>query len=204
MNDSESVPNNEDIFRLQELLTAHRTTLFLLLVQKAKHGSADVPLATEHNILAARNGIREAKQSLQHLGVAVTGLPSDEAGDEAVEDTELPRQNSDAEIKPLRIAAYVDLWKLLKPLAKYDREQPVDRAMLKSVTEAMRDWYFDHGGLFLTAASRIPYFELKEAIRQIVEDPRQANPQLTTAELGRILALASALRSSLAHDIGAR
>ena len=204
MSDSQSTPNNEDIFRLQELLNAHRATLHLLLVQKAKHGSADVPLAIEHNIQAARLGIREAKQSLQYLGIEVAALLTDEEGDDAAEYTELPRQKSDPEIKPLRIAAYVDLWKLLKPLAKYDREQLVDRAMLKGVTEAMRDWYFDHGGLFLTAASRIPYFELKEAIRQIIEDAQGANTQLTTADLGRILALASALRSSLAHDIGAR
>ena len=197
--------DSEDIFRLQELLHTHRTTLYFLLVQKAKHGSADVPPAIEHNIHAARTGIQEAKYSLRSLGVEVQDILTDNEGKDTVELTEVPQQESDPEIKPLRIRAYTELWKLLKPLARYDREQLINRAVLKQVTQALRDWYFDSGGLFLTAASRIPYFELKEAIRQIIEAPhQQTGEQLSNAEIGRILELASVLRFSLAKDIGAR
>src|SRR3712207_1398325 len=89
--------SSEDIFRLQELLVTHRTTLYMLLSQAAMHGSAAVPPAVDHNIRAARAAIRQVKQALQDLGVVVQDIGTDQQGYAAPDMTSLPPPAIDPE-----------------------------------------------------------------------------------------------------------
>jgi hypothetical protein len=57
-----------------------------------------------------------------------------------------------------RLDVYLKLWPMLKPLAKYSASEPARYQIVKQVSENMRDWYFDVGGIYLSKRSRGPYF----------------------------------------------
>src|SRR6185295_2353645 len=77
----------------------------------------------------------------------------------------------DKELRENRLTAYKELWKLLKPLARYSPETPLTHQVIKDTSESMRDWYFDVGGIFLSRASRTPYFALKQKMQKIIDNP---------------------------------
>ena len=111
-------------------------------------------------------------------------------------------QNSDPEILKTRRFFYEELYRILKPFARYDVPEPVEVETLKRITIAMRDWYFDVGGLYLTDHGRGPYFELKEAIKIVVEHPRyQSTQQITEDDYNTLLQAASKLRAALRDDL---
>jgi hypothetical protein len=70
--------SQEEIDEQLNLLATYRRTLAILLEQKAKHTSANVPTAIEHGIIEARENIRAIKKNLLDLGVKVENYPSDE------------------------------------------------------------------------------------------------------------------------------
>ncbi|CAG0935930.1 hypothetical protein TFLX_04784 [Thermoflexales bacterium] len=113
----------------------------------------------------------------------------------------------DKELRQKRLEAYRELWKKLKPLARYSPEQPPTYQIVKATAENLRDWYFDVGGIYLSRESRLPYFALKQALQDIIDHPElQKKPETALAgqwlkplhEQGRIL------RESLSNDIGSR
>src|SRR3954454_17088655 len=62
----------------------------------------------------------------------------------------------DVELRKSRLKVYPDLWCTLEPLAKYPRE-PLGfpkRQEINKLSVALRKWYFQTGGLYLSAESR--------------------------------------------------
>jgi hypothetical protein len=112
------------------------------------------------------------------------------------------RRNDDPEIIKARRHAYEELYRILKPFARYDLPEPVEAETLRRVTTAMRDWYFDAGGLYLTDQCREPYFALKEAIKTVLDHPRnQANQQIGHEDFDLLLGAASRLRAAMRDDL---
>lgn len=112
---------------------------------------------------------------------------------------------ADNDLRNQRLQAYEDLWKLLPVLARYDRPKPLNAATLQELTEAMRDWYFDKGGLFLTEESRPAYFKLKDAIAKALESLKgQPEKELDDAQVNILVESASDLRTRLANELGTR
>lgn len=113
----------------------------------------------------------------------------------------------DRELRESRLAAYKELWKRLKPLARYSPETPVTYQIVKETSESMRDWYFDLGGIFLSRESREPYFTLKRMMQKILDDSKlqEARDHPLGAEwLQPLLDQGTALREALSDDIGTR
>ena len=111
-------------------------------------------------------------------------------------------QDDDSEILETRRFFYEELYRILKPFARYDLPETVTIDTLKHITVAMRDWYFDAGGLYLTDRARGPYFELKEVIKVIVEQQRyQSTTQVSDEDCETLLGAASRLRAALRDDI---
>jgi len=71
----------------------------------------------------------------------------------------------DKDLRRHRIDAYVELWKPLELLARYDRPKPLNRKTLKELSVAMREWYFRVGGLFLSEDARKAYFVSRKRSR---------------------------------------
>ena len=116
----------------------------------------------------------------------------------------------DKELRQSRLKAYQDLWQHLKPLARYTAEHPLSYRIAKKTSEQMRDWYFDRGGIYLSRESREPYFDLKQALQDIIDDSRlQEQPDAPAASLhpkvvARVHHTGTALRETLSNDIGTR
>jgi hypothetical protein len=64
----------------------------------------------------------------------------------------------DRKLRSERLDAYRDLFKSLKPLARYSPESPLTYQIIRNTSEELRDWYFDTGGIYLSKESRTPYF----------------------------------------------
>lgn len=194
----------EAIHDQQELLQVLRRRLQHSLLLRVQHDSKDLPFWIATDIDDARAKIVTVKATLRSWHVQVMDHPNDTEQDSIEAPPTIPRY-IDPEIRRLRTAAYLELWQLLKALARYDLPQPLSVTVLNDLTVAMRNWYFDSGGLFLSENSREPYFELKELIRQLVGQPGQhTDVRLSNDEVGQIMAVASKLRASLAKDLGTR
>jgi hypothetical protein len=208
-------PTPADIHDQLERLTILRRRLSQLQRQQAQYGTSAVPAHIPLEIDDLRAEIGKIKQTLRRWQVPAPDHPDDLTTTVSTqpETNELlaqsaltpPELHNVRDIRALRIAPYSELWKLLKPLAKYDLPQPLTVAVLEELSIALRDWYFDVGGLFLSEQSRGPYFELKETIRIISDRVRQQGSlPLSNAEIARVLAVASELRAQLAKDLGTR
>ena len=112
---------------------------------------------------------------------------------------------ADKDLRNQRLQVYEDLWKLLPVLARYDRPKPLNTGTLQELTAAMRDWYFDKGGLFLTEESRPAYFKLKDAIAEALESLKdQPEKELDEPQVRSLVESASDLRTRLANELGTR
>jgi hypothetical protein len=113
----------------------------------------------------------------------------------------------DKDLRTSRLQTYKDLWRRLKPLARYTAERPLSYRIAKDTSEDMRNWYFDVGGIYLSRESRGPYFAVKKALQQIIDDRDLAqrpddgvDPQVAK----RVYRKGTALREELSNDIGTR
>jgi hypothetical protein len=111
-------------------------------------------------------------------------------------------QIMDADLLARRRIAYEALYRILKPFARYDVPEKITVTALGDVSVAMRDWYFDVGGLYLSDHCREPYFDLKERLKQIMEESENPHREDISAEnyLG-VLDMTSKLRAYLREDI---
>lgn len=110
-------------------------------------------------------------------------------------------------IHQARLDAYKKLWPMFEDLARYGRAQPVTYEILKSVSDQTRGWYYEEGGLYLTPASRDPYFRWKRALQALLDDaafrndPKREIPKEAVDEMTGIL---SELHKNLSDDLDTR
>jgi hypothetical protein len=131
--------------------------------------------------------------------VAAAGLVVGVAGTAYKSRKEL-EQNYDVDLRKSRMDVYRTRWKSLQPLARYappsERLDPDD---LHRLAVALRRWYFETGGFFLSTAARNAYFKLQETVAQTIEqgiDPDSVRTLLR--ERG------SNLREAMAADVATR
>ena len=131
--------------------------------------------------------------------VAAAGLAAGVAGT-AYKSRKALEQDYDIDLRKSRIDVYRTLWKALQPLARYatpnERLGPDD---VRRLGVALRRWYFEGGGLFLSKTARNAYFDLQEALAQTAGkeiDPESVRPLLRQR--------GSALRSAMAADVATR
>jgi hypothetical protein len=113
----------------------------------------------------------------------------------------------DKQLQESRLAAYIKLWAMLEPLARFGRDKPVTYAVLKDISDRTRTWYFQTGGIYLTRASATPYFKWKALMQPLLDDPELAkkpDEAIPESQLKEIIAAGSTLRTSLSDDIGTK
>ena len=113
----------------------------------------------------------------------------------------------DKQLQDSRLAAYIKLWAMLEPLARFGRDKPVTYAVMKDISDSTRAWYFQTGGIYLTRASATPYFKWKGLMQPLLDDPELTkNPDeaIPESRLEAIIAAGSTLRTSLSDDIGTK
>ena len=109
----------------------------------------------------------------------------------------------DKDLRSQRIRVYRDLWKRLELVARYDRPKPLNTETLRELTESMRVWYFEKGGLYLSEAARAAYFNLKDSIQKALQLPAGAR-EFEESDIPKVLKDASLLRAQLTKDVGTR
>lgn len=111
----------------------------------------------------------------------------------------------DKDLRSKRLESYKNLWKYLQLLARYDRPKPLNIQTITELTNSIRQWYFEEGGLYLSEATRKTYFDLKKAIQIIIESNKYRTDELLDKkDSADILEKASLLRASLTKDVGTR
>ena len=117
----------------------------------------------------------------------------------------------DADLRRLRLEVYPRLWSILEPLAKYARKPagPPTRTEVETMAVSLRRWYFNKGGIYLSAEARQAYFQLQHALTTATTAstwserfaPEQQIDGDTFDELRKI---GSWLRTALTYDVGTR
>lgn len=106
----------------------------------------------------------------------------------------------DADLRHERIAVYKDLWKKLEPLAKYAPGKALTCSDVQKLAVALRAWYFEEGGLYLSEPARQAYFDLQDGLTTVKKPSDDPIGDL----LAKLMALGSALRTQLTRDVGTR
>jgi hypothetical protein len=113
----------------------------------------------------------------------------------------------DKELQKSRLEAYKKLWAMFERLARFGVEKLSTCADLREISNATRIWYLQEGGIYLTRASRGPYFRMKELLQPLLDDKKLAsrptdpiNPELVDP----VIKAGSTLRTSLSDDIGTK
>lgn len=111
----------------------------------------------------------------------------------------------DIELRKHRIEAYRALWKILEPLAYFSPPSAVTYAVARDLSQALRSWYFEVGGLFLSEATREAYFDLQKGLGGVINEPLDARYRpLGDRRFERLRALASTLRTASTQDVATR
>jgi hypothetical protein len=106
----------------------------------------------------------------------------------------------DIKLREERIAAYKELWKELARLAYYAPEKPLTRGVARELSEALRAWYFETGGLLMSVETREPYFDLQRALKAVTE----SDAELSTPTADALKQLGSRLRTATTDDVATR
>ncbi len=102
-----------------------------------------------------------------------------------------------------RIASYRELWQLTSLLPKWPRAEHVRYEDLLSFSESLRDWYFGQGGgMFLSRQAHTAYSALQDSLSAILN--ANSSGAIDDQHYDAVRELCSAVRSSLARDIGTR
>lgn len=109
----------------------------------------------------------------------------------------------DEALRERRDKDYKVLWKLTGILPKWPKAQ-VTYAELGERTEALRDWYFGGGGLYLSSEARAAYGQAQKALCTAVEGAAEPDRALEGAEYDRLQEALSALRTELTRDLLSR
>jgi hypothetical protein len=117
----------------------------------------------------------------------------------------------DAELRDSRLRVYPQLWAALEPLAKYAREPPgrPGRTEIEELARNLRRWYFEKGGLYLSAEAREAYFQLQDALTAVIESKAWAAATDSSEEIDAqtfeaLRLIGSWLRTTLTDDVGTR
>ena len=111
----------------------------------------------------------------------------------------------DVDLRARRITVYEALWKKMKVLPKWPRDESVTYERLRQFSEELRTWYFETGGIYLSEYSREEYGALQDELQRVLESGRTgrlvSEPQ-DEYELVRVRC--HELRNRLAEDIASR
>jgi len=107
----------------------------------------------------------------------------------------------DADLRRDRIGVYKQLWQCTEPLARYAPQAAFTFHDAHTLAAALRRWYFEEGGLYLSDPARDAYFELQKALKALDEDSDQSVPNPT---LEKLMERGSAVRTQLSKDVGTR
>lgn len=113
------------------------------------------------------------------------------------------RVRVDEALRERREADYLTLWKLTGILPKWPKAR-VTYGEIDQQTQALRDWYFSGGGLYLSTEARTTYGAAQKALCSAVETAQTPELELAPKDYDRLQESLSALRTELTRDLLSR
>jgi hypothetical protein len=80
------------------------------------------------------------------------------------------RSKVDEQLRQTRITLYKVLWQKTKLLPQWPRATDVTYEDLVELSKECRDWYFNQGGIYLSAPARKAYGKMQEALTKATRD----------------------------------
>ena len=112
------------------------------------------------------------------------------------------RKSITGEVWSKRFDQYKKLWALSGNLPKWPRDEKLTRAKLHNLNNALKNWYFNDGGLLLSRKSRDRYEVVQE---MITENAVMNSDEILNADLyEKIRKAFSHLRSQMTKDLDSR
>lgn len=109
----------------------------------------------------------------------------------------------DLDLRKRRIEVYGELWKYTALLPKWPRAEDVTYEQLRTLSENLRQWYYEVGGMYLSrTAHNEAYGPLQGAIAKVLGGG--GSGPLSVADYESVRQKCSVLRSQLAADIESR
>lgn len=102
-----------------------------------------------------------------------------------------------------RFDAYKVVFQISSALPLYPESVILSAEELKEVSEKLRDWYFDGGGMLLSNVSRDAYFDVQESIKNILKDGKQ-NEFISSVDYDAVRNKFSTLRTEFSNDLMSR
>jgi hypothetical protein len=83
------------------------------------------------------------------------------------------------------------------------------RTEIEDLARNLRRWYFEEGGLYLSAEAREAYFQLQDALTAVIESNRWAagtdsSDEIDAQTFQALRQIGSWLRTTLTYDVGTR
>jgi hypothetical protein len=104
----------------------------------------------------------------------------------------------------LRKEKYQILWSILKSMPKWPTRKDFTFKQLRDMSEDMKNWYFDHGGMVLTSDAVIAYRKLQERMAEFYDQEKDTSKIMSPTDYMVITDLCSKLRTALTRDLLSR
>jgi len=110
----------------------------------------------------------------------------------------------DTDLRQRRINVYVELWKKTGVLPRWPRNSELRYQDLHDLTAGLRSWFFDDGGIYLSASAREAYGQIQESLTSVLKGNRDGWVKVADPDYDTVLEKCSALRAELTHDLLSR
>ena len=108
----------------------------------------------------------------------------------------------DVELRTQRTRAYAALWSRTGALPQWPRNDDIQYDDLQTLSEDLRDWYFQTGGIYLSTSARGVYGSVQEAIHAVLSG--RSTGHVADADYEAIRKACSSLRTELTEDLLSR
>lgn len=116
------------------------------------------------------------------------------------------RLDSSAKVDELlrgkRTEQYLILWEKTRVVPKWPRDDTLTYADITELSKALRAWYFDGGGIYLSRSSQKTYARLQDTIWSILD--QKPGGEVVSNHYDLIQKRCSALRTSMTDDVSSR
>jgi hypothetical protein len=113
------------------------------------------------------------------------------------------RAKESEELRDLRLTAYPVAWKLTSAVPRWPRAQ-IGYDGLWTLHKALRQWYFETGGLFLSENSRARYGEVQELLDALLKGRPDDDQTNVGDAYTPVMETCSSFRTSLTEDLATR
>jgi hypothetical protein len=155
--------------------------------------------------LEAQKALHQEELSRLNASLKLEQIRTDEAYRSLLEVT----REVDLELRKLRVQFYQELWNETGIVPTYPRADDVTYEDLRKLSERLRSWYYEKGGMFLSReAHNGRYIPLQEALLATLKTQQSLNKplseQLSDEHYEEIRRKCSRLRTALSDDIQSR